>query len=134
MRILPLLLLLLGLSACHRPASYELFIKGAAERYDFSLDLSDSSCTYDIAFFTRVDTPVFRRDSLPDSFPMTVRWSGPSGQAFEETVYYPVRESRVPYRSGVVPVEYGNWTLSVRLPQPPGRLRGLGLICRYGPR
>lgn len=106
-----------------------MFIRsdGSGE-YVFPLQLSDTLAAYDISFYTVIDRPVFRADTIV-SFPMQVVWRSPSGRYFSETVYYPADSVKVRYRSGVIPSEEGDWTLSVTLDPEPGGLRGLGVIC-----
>lgn len=114
---------------CREPQSREYFIRSdRSGEYNFELSLTDSLSSYDVSFYTAIDKPLFRRDTLV-SFPMQVVWRSPSGRYFSETVYYPVAEMRVLYRSGLVPSEYGTWSISVTLPEEPPRLRGLGIIC-----
>ena len=124
-----LLCLLLLAASCSQPRSREHFIRsdGSGE-YKFPIELSDTLQAYDISFYTSLDRPLFRPDTLV-SFPLQVVWRSPSGRYFSETVYYPADSLRVRYRSGVVPSEAGEWTVSVTIsPEPPG-LRGLGIIC-----
>ncbi|MBP5381930.1 MAG: hypothetical protein J6Y45_01105 [Bacteroidales bacterium] len=126
-RLLPLVLLLM-LSACARPNSYEQFVRsdGTGE-YSFTLDFADTLQGCDISFYTAIDRPLLR-DTLV-SFPLKVVWRAPSGRYFSETVYYPADSIRVLYRSGLVPSEAGDWTLSVSINPEPAGLRGLGIIC-----
>ncbi len=120
---------LLLAAACSQPRSREQFIRsdGTGE-YSFPLELADTLQAYDISFFTAIDGPLFRPDTLV-SFPMQVVWRSPSGRYFSETVYYPADSLRVRYRSGVVPSEAGEWTLSVTVSPEPEGFRGLGVIC-----
>ena len=131
-RLLPLLLIVAALASCREPQSREYYLRsdGSGE-YSFNLSLTDSLAAYDISFYTAIDQPLFRRDTLV-SFPMQIVWRSPSGRYFSETVYYPVAESKVLYRSGLVPSEYGVWNIAVTLPEEPERLRGLGIICAKG--
>lgn len=128
-RCLPLLLLLSLAFSCSQPPSREMFIRsdGSGE-YVFPLQLPDTLAAYDISFYTVIDRPVFRADTIV-SFPMQVVWRSPSGRYFSETVHYPADSVKVRYRSGVIPSEEGDWTLSVTLDPEPGGLRGLGVIC-----
>jgi len=118
------------LAACGRPLSREQFVRsdGSGE-YSFALELADSLALYDISFYTAIDRPLFRQDTLT-SFPMQIIWRSPSSRYFSETVYYPADSVRVRYRSGLVPSEAGEWTLSVSLAPEPQGLRGLGVIVR----
>ena len=103
--------------------SREDFVKAdGSGRYEFAVDMSDSLCTYDLSFYTRLDG----RDA-PSGFPIKIYLTSPSGQTYVESVYYDCSKGvRVPYRTGLVPVEYGEWTLSVSA--DPAGMCGLGLI------
>lgn len=128
-RILPLLLLLAALTACREPRSREFFQRASASgEYSFTFEMTDTLAAYDISFYTTLDRPLFRRDTLV-SFPMQIVWRSPSGRYFSETVYYPADSVKVLYRSGIVPSESGVWTIGVTLPQQPESIRGLGIIC-----
>ncbi len=124
-----LLLCVLLAAACSQPRAREQFIRsdGSGE-YSFPLELSDTLQAYDISFFSALDRPLFVPDTLV-SFPLQVVWRSPSGRYFSETVYYPADSLRVRYRSGIVPSEAGEWTLSVTVSPEPEGFRGLGVIC-----
>ena len=128
MRRLLLVAVVLAAAACARPGSYEQFVRsdGSGE-YSFSLDFADTLQACDISFYTAIDHPLLK-DTLV-SFPLKVVWRAPSGRYFSETVYYPADSVRVRYRSGLVPSEAGEWTLSVSIEKEPRGLRGLGVIC-----
>ena len=127
MRRLLLVAVVLAAAACARPGSYEQFVRsdGSGE-YSFSLDFADTLQACDISFYTAIDRPLLK-DTLV-SFPLKVVWRAPSGRYFSETVYYPADSVRVRYRSGLVPSEAGEWTLSVSIEKEPRGLRGLGVI------
>ena len=128
-RIIPRLLLLAALSACRQPRAREFFLRANdSGEYSFSLDLSDTLAAYDISFYTALDRPPFHRDTLV-CFPMQIVWRSPSGRYFSETVYYPADSVKARYRTGLIPSEYGDWTVAVTLPSQPASLRGLGIIC-----
>lgn len=120
----------LTLAACSEPSSRETFVRsdGSGE-YSFPVAMPDSTAAYDILFYTVVDKVPMAPDTLA-SFPMLVTWKSPSGRYFSETVYYPVALHRVLYRSGIVPAEAGDWSLSVSVAPEPEGLRGLGLIVK----
>ena len=121
--------LVLIAASCSNPPSRELFVRSTGSgEYSFPVQF-DSLGTYDLSFYTVIDRPLFRTDTLV-SFPMNVVWRSPSGRYFSETVYFPADSTRVRYRSGVVPSEGGEWTISVTLPSEPPRLRGLGIEVR----
>ena len=129
-------LILLLVTGCREPMSVERFVKGEGP-YTFFVDLSDSTATYDFDFYTRVDAPL---DSLRrmQALPLTVTWTSPSFRVFREEVYLPLegqttffsRQVRAPYRAGVRPSVWGQWTLAVRVTDAPEGLRGMGLIVR----
>lgn len=127
MRRLLLVAVVLAAAACARPGSYEQFVRsdGSGE-YSFSLDFADTLQACDISFYTAIDRPLLK-DTLV-SFPLKVVWRAPSGRYFSETVYFPADSVRVRYRSGLVPSEAGEWTLSVSIEKEPRGLRGLGVI------
>lgn len=132
------------LSACSRPTASEQFVKlgnkGADGLYHYSLDFSDSLCTYDLTFYSRIDCSRAKLAEVRD-FPMVVTWTAPDGGRYSEKVYFNVRDGikgedfysnqyRIPYRTGVVPVVWGEWEMTVRIDSDryiPG-FRGLGLI------
>ena len=121
------------LAGCREPMSVERFVKGEGP-YTFFVDMSDSTASYDFAFYTRIDAPA---DSLRDrpALPLSVTWTSPSFHVFREEVYLPLegqstffsRQIRVPYRAGVRPEEWGPWTLTVRVDGAPEGFRGMGL-------
>ena len=123
-----------ALTGCREPMSVERFVKGEGP-YTFFVDMTDSTAMYDFDFYTRVDEPA---DSLAKwgSLPLTVSWTSPSFHMFREEVYLPLegkgtlfsRQILAPYRAGVQPEEWGMWTLTVRVGNPPEGLRGMGLV------
>ncbi len=117
-------LLLFGAAACTRPVSTEQFVfDDGSGQFDFELDMSDSLCTYDLSFYTRLESRL-----SPPGFPIRVYLTSPSGVGYSETLFYDASASLVvPYREALEPVEYGLWQLSVRA-RAEG-LRGMGLIC-----
>ena len=126
--ILPALLLF----ACCQPRSTEQFLRGAGP-YEFSVEMTDSTVCYDFDLFTRIDATEF-----PTQLQLDITWKDPTAARFTETVYLPVsrgraffsQESYAPYRAGVVPREYGTWTMTVSVPSPPEGLCGMGLVVR----
>ena len=132
--------------SCSRPVSYEQFVsvedREANGLYRYILDLSDSLCTYDVSFYSRIDATRIKEAHSRD-FSLMVTWTAPSGQRFRETVYFGLfdesegsdsysRQYVKPYRKGLVPVEFGTWDLEVLVnsgAEVPG-LRGLGVICK----
>ena len=132
--------------SCARPDSVEQYV-GAEQRepnglYRYSIDLSDSTATYDISFYTRIDAGKQRMATVKD-FPLMVTWTSPSGQRYRETVYFTVgdeargsnyytRQYRKTYRTGLVPVESGVWDMTVHVNSGNDihGFRGLGVICK----
>ena len=126
--------------------SYEQFIsvenREANGLYRYTLDLSDSLCTYDVSFYSRIDATRIKEAHSRD-FSMMVTWTAPSGQRFRETVYFGLfdesagsdsysRQYVKLYRKGLVPMEFGTWNLEVLVnsgADVPG-FRGLGVICK----
>ncbi|MBR5042432.1 MAG: hypothetical protein IKX67_04270 [Bacteroidales bacterium] len=128
-RFLPVLVLGWLFCSCAQPSSTEQFLRsdGSGE-YNFELELADTLASYDLSFYSVIDRPLFKRDTLV-SFPLQVVWRSPSGRYFSETVYYPSDSLRVRYRSGVIPSEGGTWSISVSIGHEPSGFRGLGVIC-----
>jgi len=149
--ILPVTLLLLA-AGC-RPASYEQFIRADQAQdgeYVFALDLSDSTATYDLSFYTRVDPALMAAATPSAELALQVCWLSPQpsvGEAvpdstalsclavpeMSEIVYLPFGAeagSVKLYRSGVNPAPAGEWHLSVTPIAPPEGLRGIGIICK----
>ena len=125
-----LLMVLAAACACSQPSSREYFVRsdGSGE-YSFELEMSDTLALYDISFYTRLDE---RQADTLAGFPMAIVWRSPSGRFFSESVWYPADKVLVPYRSGFRPPETGLWGLSVTLPDPHRRMRGLGVVCAKG--
>jgi hypothetical protein len=128
------ILMLLLFTGCREPMSVEKFVKGEGP-YTFFVEMKDSTATYDFDFYTRVDAP---RDSLAKvaALPLTVTWTSPTFHVFREEVLLPLdgegtyfsRQVRSPYRAGVRPEEWGQWTLTVAVKEPLEGLRGMGLV------
>lgn len=130
------------LAGCARPDVREDFIavadRDADGRYTFAVDMSDSLSAYDFWFYSRIDMSDVRRASMGD-LKMDIEWVSPSGESYCESVWMDTSTSekdyfsaqyKYLYRSGCIPVERGEWTLSVNVRNGavvPG-MRGLGLI------
>lgn len=128
--LLPLSLLsLLLVFSCSRPPSDEYFVLQKDSDhgiYPFTLDMSDSTYTYDISFYTKVDGK-----KTTGMLPLQVMLTSPSGVQYSEQVY--MREGdifgdRHPYRSGLTPVEYGSWSLCIAALNDLKGMRGMGVI------
>ena len=126
--LLPLLLAL----SCREPASTETFVRGTGP-YEYAVDFSDSTATWDVSLYSRVDAV-----DAPAEMTLELSWKAPSEAVFTETVYLPLsagtsffsRESCVPYRTAVAPAERGLWQLTIAVPDAPEGLRGMGLVVR----
>lgn len=125
---------LTAVTGCREPMSVERFVGGEGP-YTFFVEMEDTLATYDFDFYTRVDAP---RDSLAGrtELPITVTWTSPTFHVFREEVLLPLdgegtyfsRQVRAPYRAGVRPEEWGQWTLTVAVKEPLEGLRGMGLV------
>ena len=133
-RILATVLLALSAAACSRPGSYERFVTIAQSSggvYEFELDLSDTTSTYDISFYTRT---LGGGQTVAPSLPLMVAWESPEGVlALEEKVFMRAGGDRgrvEPYRSGVAMAEPGIWKISIRPAEVPEGFSGMGIICK----
>ena len=113
--------------------------------YIFQLDLSDSTATYDLSLYTRVDPALMAAATPSAELALQVSWMNPVGEAeasdsarfgkpaMSEIVYLPYGSDggtvRL-YRSGVKPSPAGEWQLTVTPIAPPEGLRGIGIICK----
>lgn len=136
-RVLILLVAVLA-AACSRPSVYERFerLQDGSGVCRFEIDMSDSSSTYDIDFYSRLDG----RNRVREPFPLTLVWTSPSGTVYSEVLSFPMDERsvrfsdavstqlQIPYRSFMRPVESGIWTLEVGVDSVRG-LCGIGIIC-----
>ena len=132
MRNIPAVAFLLLVLSCSQPSSVETFLRGTGP-YEFTVEMTDTTASYHFDLFTRIDATEY-----PSALPLEITWKDPQGGTFTETVSLPVsrgssffsQEAYVPYRAGVVPQEYGTWTVTVTVPAPPEGIRGLGLVTR----
>ncbi|MCR5019309.1 MAG: hypothetical protein K6A64_11000 [Bacteroidales bacterium] len=133
---------LMYIVACREPSVSEEFIP-APGPYEFALDFSDSLAKYDVALFTRIDSHEKTMRALGE-LPVTATWVAPSldGEVplgtFTEEFFLPLEGARRsyfsrqvwhPYRSGVVPAVYGEWKLTLSLPDSikVHGMRGMGV-------
>ena len=136
------LVLMMVAVSCARPSSYEPFVvREEAEygdTYIFNLDLSDSTVSYGLGFYTRLERPAFGEFSS-DSVSLDLRWISPSDSVIlSDTTFirvsHPVDSSY--YSRGYVtdyePVlnlpEHGIWRLKARVLNDSEAIRGLGVI------
>ena len=133
LRPFPILLSLLLLAvSCREPVSVESFLRGEGP-YVFTVDMTDSTAVYDLDLYTRIDAR-----ECPAQIPLAIIWKAPSGPSFTETVYLPVgratssfsHDAYAPYRAGVVPSDWGIWTLTISVPSAPEGLCGMGLVVK----
>lgn len=139
-KALPYIVAMVMVAACSEPAQMEYFCssddRDSLGRFCYSLDMSDSLSTYDIAFYTRIDCSPKDFDAL-DDVRVDVELVSPAGLSYVETVYLPVAsfssrkrctyDSIADYRKGLTPVEWGVWQMYLSLPEIQG-LRGMGVI------
>ena len=136
-------IILFGLLAvsCREPSVSEEFIP-APGPYTFVLDFSDSLGMYDVALFTRIDSHEKTMRALGE-LPITATWEAPAvddvpAGTFTEEFFLPLEGARRSYfsrqvwhkyRKGVVPAVYGDWTLTLSLPDSikVRGLRGMGV-------
>ena len=124
--------------ACSRPDSYEefrTFDKSKGGVHGFTLCMDDTLSTYDIWIYTRVEASSrAARQALAEfSMPLDIEWTDPEGNSFEEVVYmHPGGHngSKELYRSGLVPVVPGEWSLDIRPLATPVGFCGIGIICK----
>ena len=92
-RALPYIVAMVMVAACSEPAQMEYFCssddRDSLGRFCYSLDMSDSLSTYDIAFYTRIDCSPKDFDALND-VRVDVELVSPAGLSYVETVYLPV--------------------------------------------
>lgn len=124
--------LLLLAAACSNPRSSESF--APADDCRFTLDLSDTTQTWDLSFYGRIDASRDELDALP-SLPLEVRFIAPDGTVYGETVTVPLHRDgplsasfSTPYRSRLAPAVPGIWELSLTAPDAPDGLHGVGII------
>ena len=95
--------------------------------YSFEFEMTDSLASYDFWIYSRAEKVGL------ENLELRVLWMSPSGESFRETVYMKEvdkRGSSELYRSGVVPAEYGNWSIHIRPMPKESSLYGLGMICK----
>ncbi len=134
--------LLMTAVSCARPASYEPFVvREKAEygdTYIFNLDLSDSTVSYGLNFYTRLERPAFGKFPS-DSVFLDLRWMSPSGcvilsDTASISVACPVDSSYynkdyiAPYSDDLDLPEHGIWRLRAKVLNDFEAIRGLGVI------
>lgn len=112
---IPILLALAMLCSCSRPASYEEFIRcdeASGGIYEFSVDLPDSTASYDLSFYTSALKAPLQLEISLDSL--------------RETVWFPEEKGLALYRSLIRPG--ASMALRIKPLDPPDGFRGLGII------
>ena len=138
-----LYVLALAVASCVRPSSREFFVVREnaeyGDTYSFLLDLSDSSATYGIDFFTRLERESFM--SFPgEDIILDLRWFSPSDSIITDTAFvrvgdnigqsYYTRDLVTGYSESLKLPETGEWRLKARIVNDDDAIRGLGLILR----
>ena len=138
-----LYVLALAVTSCVRPSSREFFVVREnaeyGDTYSFLLDLSDSSATYGIDFFTRLERESFM--SFPgEDIILDLRWFSPSDSIITDTAFvrvgdnigqsYYTRDLVTGYSESLELPETGEWRLKARVVNDDDAIRGLGLILR----
>lgn len=134
--------MLAAMVSCAKPSSYEPFVlREKAEygdTYIFSLDLSDSTATYGLDFYTRLQRPAF--GTFPsDSISLDLRWISPSDSVIlSDTTFirvaqpvdssYYSRDFMVGYKRVLTLPEHGIWRLRAKVLNDSEAIRGLGVI------
>ena len=76
-------LLLWGAASCARPTSVEQFaFDDGSGQFDFTVDMSDSLCLYNLSFYTRLESRL-----SPPGFPLRVYLTSPSGVTYAESLF-----------------------------------------------
>lgn len=145
MAVLPLLML-----SCSRPESDETFLRASQRdeqgRYCFTLKMDDPQYLYDVDIY--ISSSAEGRHSLPFSDEALVEWTAPSGAKFEESIVFSSETEAQKsffskfflyhYRAELVPVEYGDWTVSLQFPsdfEEKNHANGIGIrLIRNGSR
>lgn len=131
-------------AACSRPSSYEPFVVREnaeyGDTYNFSLDLSDSTATYSLSFYTRLERSAF--GIFPsDSVSLDLRWISPSDSVIlSDTTFISVGEAvdssyySKDYVAGYKEVldlpEKGRWRLKAKVLNDSEAVRGIGIIFK----
>ena len=133
------------MQSCSQPDTVDRFLSrsaaGQGNVFSFKVDMSDSAATYDLAIYTRIDCSSRRFEEVEDAIGIGAEWMSPDSVSYREFFYLPKssfsdatafsHSYRKSYRSGLVPVQPGIWTLSfVVLSDALKYMDGLGLVCR----
>lgn len=136
------MVLVIAVASCSRPSSYEPFIvREKAEygdTYNFTLDMSDSTASYGLSFFTRLERQAFE-DFPSDSISLDLRWIAPSDSVIlSDTTFilvgspvdssYFSRDFVSVYKETLDLPARGEWRLKARILNDSEEIRGLGVI------
>lgn len=140
-----LLISILALAAvcCSKPPSREFFVLREdaeyGDTYPFLLDLSDSSSTYSLDFFTRLERPAFG-DFPEDRIILDIRWFSPSDSILVDTAYvdvsrpvgsaYYTKDFISCYKDRLDLPGSGEWRLKAKVVNDSEVIRGLGVILK----
>ena len=131
--------LLIFAAGCVRPVSDELFIRADGPDYEWEIDFTDTTKTYDLAFYSRIDCPRKLFVKMPANIYIKALFTAPSGSEYVENltihkeefkhVSAYVRDAYIPYRKDLVPKEHGIWKFSLHIDNQYyfTGLRGMGL-------
>jgi len=133
------------LASCSQPDSVDRFVRASkaenGNRFSFTVDMSDTTATYDLTIYTRLTCSRKHFSELEDALGMGAVWMSPDSVEYREFFCIPKasfsnqtsfsHSYRLSYRSGLIPVTPGVWDLSfVVLSEAAGYLDGIGLTCR----
>lgn len=133
------------LSSCSRPGQTEAFVKArhVDERgmYTMMVPMHDSLVTYDFSIFTRIDCRRKVFEQLESPIGIGAVWVSPDSTEYREFFYLDKgsynnwtsfsRDYCLPYRTGVVPSQYGDWTVSfLVLGDAAKYINGMGIISK----
>lgn len=138
-----LFVLALLAASCARPSSREFFVLREnaeyGDTYSFYLDLSDSSATYGMDFFTRLERNGFKALPMEDIL-LDLRWFSPSDSIFTDTASvrigdyseesYFKRDIVTGYSGRLDIPEVGQWRLKARILNDSEAIRGLGVVLK----
>lgn len=142
-QLLPGIVLLLFVAGCSRPSSREYFmLREDAEygdSYSFILDMSDSSASYGLDFFTRLEKRSFGEFPEEDIM-LDIRWFSPLDSILTDTLFlslahpsgsaYYTKDFIFPYKDPLELPGAGEWRLKARIVNDSQTIRGLGVIFR----
>ena len=126
-----------------RPPSDEPFVRREnaeyGDTYEFLLDMADSTITYGLDFYTRLERKSF--GTFPeDSLVLALRWIAPSDSNYVDTLVVSLRQADgnayytkdiiYPFKERLAIPEHGQWRLKARVLNDAESVRGLGVIFK----